>query len=77
MLKHLLMSSRIRLKLSRQQLADRTGLSLSYITMLENGTRTTLRRQTRARLALHLGVTEQELRWAEGIACKATAAVPA
>jgi transcriptional regulator with XRE-family HTH domain len=76
MLKHILLSSRIRLKLSRQQLADLTGLSVSYISMLENGTRTTLRRQARASLALHLGLSEDELRWAEGIACRG-AAVPA
>jgi transcriptional regulator with XRE-family HTH domain len=76
MLKHLLMSSRIRLKLSRQALADLTGLSYAYISMLENGQRTTLRRETRARLALHLGLSEAELRWAEGIACRASA-VPA
>jgi len=67
MLQHLLTSRRKSLGLSRQELAAHTGLSISYITMIENGRRCTLSHATRALLAYYLGVGVSVVEAAEGI----------
>jgi transcriptional regulator with XRE-family HTH domain len=67
MLQHLVTSRRKALGLSRQDLATNTGLSISYITMIENGRRTKLTAITRNLLAYWLGVGAAHMEAAERI----------
>jgi transcriptional regulator with XRE-family HTH domain len=67
MLQYLVTSRRKALGLSRQDLATHTGLSISYITMIENGHRTKLTAITRNLLAYYLGVGAGFLEAAERI----------